>query len=68
MNMNGFKDYKSYSGVPLKKVGFNAYNTKGNTKLGKLIRATKQELPGCLVWYKVNSVETGNITIVYKEL
>lgn len=63
-----YKLYKQYNNVPLIKSGFNAYSTKGNTKLGKLIRQAQKELKNCIVWYEVVNLQTGTINIVYAEV
>ena len=42
--MKGYKTYKTYYNVPLIKSGYNTYNIKGNTKLGKLLNQAKKKI------------------------
>lgn len=63
-----YKLYKQYNNVPLIKSGFNTYNTKGNTKLGKLIRQAQKELKNCIIWYEVVNIQAGTVNIIYAEV
>ena len=62
----GYKFYKQYNGINLIKNGFNSYSTKGNTRLGKLIKQAQGELKNCIVWYEVINLEQGTVNIIYK--
>ena len=66
--MKGYKKYKTYYNVPLIKSGYNTYNIKGNTKLGKLLNQAKRKFPNCIVWYKILNEKQGIIDIILKEI
>lgn len=66
--MRGYKTYKTYYNVPLIKSGYNTYNIKGNTKLGKLLNQAKRKFPNCNVWYKILNEKQGVINIILKEV
>lgn len=65
---SGYKLYKQYNNIPLIEVGHNAYNVKGNTKLGKLIKQAQKVLSNCAVWYEVENFQTGTVNIIYKKV